>query len=396
MEKRVKFKQTEIGMVPEDWKERNLSEVVEIIGGGTPKTTNPNFWNGKIPWISVVDFVGDRKWIFGTEKSITKKGLENSSTKLLDEGQIIISARGTVGEIGQLKRKMAFNQSCYGLNSKELLTNDFLYYLLRYKVDKIKSVGHGAVFNTITRDTFDNILVFLPPLPEQSAISHILSTLDEKIELLQKQNKTLEEIGQAIFKKWFIDNPEKEGWEVGKLGDVLKLKMGISPKGETYNDQGMGCPLLNGAADFSGKVITPKKFTTAPIKLCKKGDIVFCIRATIGNITFADREYCLGRGVAALEVEERWKEFVYYFLKKSLDEMISGAYGSVIKGLSKPDIERFEMIIPERSLIEKFNGMFSIALEKQKNNDLQIQTLSQIRDYLLPKLMSGKIRVKWN
>ena len=118
-----KFKQTEIGMIPEDWEIICLGSEIEIIGGGTPKTSNSDYWDGNISWISVTDF-GDSRWIHQTEKHITEKGLNESSTKILHKGQIIISARGTVGEVRQIKKDMAFNQSCYGIDGKNKINND--------------------------------------------------------------------------------------------------------------------------------------------------------------------------------------------------------------------------------------------------------------------------------
>lgn len=141
-----------------DWKEYKLGGVIELIGGGTPKTSNPNYWNGDIPWLSVVDFNKGRKYVSQTEKSITEDGLNNSSTKILEKGDIIISARGTVGVIAMLDKPMAFNQSCYGIRSKkEFSFNDYLYYLLKNTVVELSQFSHGGVFDTITRDTFNEI-----------------------------------------------------------------------------------------------------------------------------------------------------------------------------------------------------------------------------------------------
>lgn len=105
-----------------------LSDVMELIGGGTPKTTTPEYWNGNIPWLSVKDFNNDARFVYKTEKSITSLGLKNSSTTLLQKGDMIISARGTVGEIASIPFPMAFNQSCYGLRAKKnIVTEDYLY-----------------------------------------------------------------------------------------------------------------------------------------------------------------------------------------------------------------------------------------------------------------------------
>ncbi|MEA1969142.1 MAG: restriction endonuclease subunit S [Thermodesulfobacteriota bacterium] len=122
-----------------EWQESFLNEVIEIIGGGTPKTSIEDYWCGNIPWLSVVDFGNENRWVSKTEKTITEEGLKNSSTKLLDEGDLIISARGTVGELAQLTKPMAFNQSCYGLRAKVPLSNGYLYYLLKYSLQKLAS-----------------------------------------------------------------------------------------------------------------------------------------------------------------------------------------------------------------------------------------------------------------
>ena len=169
-----------------------LSEIMDLIGGGTPKTSNPNYWNGDIPWLSVKDFGNDNRYVYETQKHITKLGLMNSSTKLLDKGDIIISARGTVGEIATIPYPMAFNQSCYGLRAKkEIVDEDFLYYLIKYNIRLLRKSTHGSVFDTITRSTFDEIEVDVPDFEFQKKICYLLSDLDEKIELNNKINKNL-------------------------------------------------------------------------------------------------------------------------------------------------------------------------------------------------------------
>ena len=109
--------------IPEGWVDTTLGESINLIGGGTPKTTIEEYWDGDIPWLSVVDFNNDNRWVSNTEKTITKLGLDKSSTKLLNKGDVIISARGTVGALAQLKYPMTFNQSCYGIRQKENITS---------------------------------------------------------------------------------------------------------------------------------------------------------------------------------------------------------------------------------------------------------------------------------
>ena len=173
------------------WSNMKLLNVVQLIGGGTPKTSVAEYWSGDIPWLSVKDFNNDNRYVYNTEKHISRLGLENSSTKLLKRDDIIISARGTVGELSMIPYPMAFNQSCYGIRAKEGLDKTFLYYLLKYKIADLKNMTHGSVFDTITRETFANVEVDIPPAKIQKVISRILVQLDDKIEHNQKINNNL-------------------------------------------------------------------------------------------------------------------------------------------------------------------------------------------------------------
>ena len=174
-----------------EWKKTSLIEIVELVGGGTPKTSKPEYWNGNINWLSVKDFNNENRYVYSTEKTITEQGLNNSSTKLLQKDDIIISARGTVGEMAMIPFPMAFNQSCYGIKAKKGIDNTFLYYLIKNSVRKFKAMTHGSVFDTITRDTFANIDVNIPDIGAQYRIAKTLSSIDDKIENNHRINKNL-------------------------------------------------------------------------------------------------------------------------------------------------------------------------------------------------------------
>ena len=149
-----------------------LSEIMDLIGGGTPKTSVPEYWGGNIPWLSVKDFNNDKRYVYTTEKTIT--------------------ARGTVGEMAMIPFPMAFNQSCYGLRAKkEVVDPTFLYYLVKHNVYVLQKNTHGSVFDTITRDTFSGIEVDVPEMEVQLKIADILRNLDDKIELNTEINDNL-------------------------------------------------------------------------------------------------------------------------------------------------------------------------------------------------------------
>ena len=169
-----------------------LSEIMDLIGGGTPKTSISEYWDGPIPWLSVKDFNNDHRYVYKTEKTITEVGLNNSSTKLLQRDDSIISARGTVGEMAMIPFPMAFNQSCYGLRAKkDIVDPTFLYYLVKHNVFILKKNTHGSVFDTITRDTFAGIEIDIPDMETQFRIVNILRTIDDKIERNTRINENL-------------------------------------------------------------------------------------------------------------------------------------------------------------------------------------------------------------
>lgn len=157
------FEDSERGEIPKGWKVKSFVETVEVIGGGTPKTTVPEYWNGSIPWFSVVDAPDESEvWVVDTEKKITPEGVENSSTKVLPKGTTIISARGTVGRLALVGIPMAMNQSCYGLRRIVPETELFTYFSTRTLVGTLQKHAHGSVFDTITRETLAGVLVVMP------------------------------------------------------------------------------------------------------------------------------------------------------------------------------------------------------------------------------------------
>ncbi len=196
-----KFKNSPLGKIPEEWEVKQVYELINIISGGTPDTSNPKYWNGRIPWLSIEDFNTGKRWVFNSVKYITEEGLRHSSTNILKKGMLIISARGTVGILAQLGKDMAFNQSCYGLDSKNknVLTNDFLYYSLSFYMKNFLNLAYGNVFDTITRNTFKDIKIPLPPLPEQKRIAQILSQIDHTIEKETAYKEKLQHIKKGLM-----------------------------------------------------------------------------------------------------------------------------------------------------------------------------------------------------
>lgn len=390
-------------------KEYKLSELADIIGGGTPKTTRSDYWGGDIPWLSVVDFNNDFRHVFTTEKTITEAGLNNSSTRILYPGEIIISARGTVGALAQVAKEMAFNQSCYGLRAKPGITcNDYLFYLLRHSIETIKKNTHGSVFDTITRDTFESISVILPNLKTQQKVASILASFDDKIELNAQINHNLEEQAKAIFKSWFVDfEPFRDGefvdsefcmipagWRIGALSEIADITMGQSPKGSSYNEDSVGTVFYQGRAEFTDRFPAHRLFTTEPKRMAKKGDILLSVRAPVGDMNIANESCCIGRGLAAIHAKKAFSSFVFYTmqaLKPELDKY--NGEGTVFGCVNKDALNTQKIIIPPDSVISDFEKIASSLDRKYLVGFEENIRLTQLRDALLPKLMSGEIDV---
>ena len=181
------FEDSELGEIPKGWETGPFAGTIEIFGGGTPKTSSPEYWNGVIPWFSVVDAPSlTDVWIIDTEKKITQAGVEDSSTQILPIGTTIITARGTVGRIALVGVSMAMNQSCYGVRGKTDIHGYYTYFATRQLVSSLKQRAHGSVFDTITRDTFAGLTVVVPP-------PHLIEAFEKTA------SPTLERIRAGIF-----------------------------------------------------------------------------------------------------------------------------------------------------------------------------------------------------
>lgn len=196
------FEDSELDPIPKGWTVEPLSSIINIIGGGTPKTNVPEYWNGDIPWFSVVDAPKDSDiFVVDTANHITQLGLENSSTKILREGITIISARGTVGKCAVVGHPMAMNQSCYGIEGKENRGDFFIYFTIRNQIADLQRSGHGSVFNTITRETFSSIQVAGSTIELTQAFDEIVRTSMLKMKYNLKESHSLAAVRDALLPK---------------------------------------------------------------------------------------------------------------------------------------------------------------------------------------------------
>ena len=388
-------------------KEYKLSDLCELIGGGTPKTTNPEYWDGDIPWLSVTDFNTGMKYCYDSEKKITEKGLKESSTKILKKGQIIISARGTVGVISMLGKDMAFNQSNYGIEAnKKVTTNDFLYYLLKDKISEFLSVSYGAVFDTITKETFNQINVLIPSLPEQTAIAEVLSSLDDKIDLLHQENKTLEQLADTLFRHLFVDKVNNNLVKT-TLGNLFEIKIGRTPprkeqhwfstnskdiKWISIKDLGNSGVYIDTVSEY----LTKEAVEQFNIPIIPSNTVLLSFKLTVGRVAITTEDMISNEAIAHFILKSDttlFPEFLYLFLKSFNYETL-GSTSSIADAINTQMIKDIELQIPDEAKLTDFKNQCEPVFHKIKSNINQIKILSGLRNTLLPKIMDGEVRIK--
>ncbi len=417
-----------------EWKQVTFADVIELISGGTPKTNVPEYWGGPIPWLSVTDFNTGYRWVGKAEKMITDLGLAESATTILNRGDIIISARGTVGVVAQLSKPMAFNQSCYGIRGRQgIAETTFVYYALRHAVSQMQQVAHGGVFSTITRDTFKIIELLLPTLSEQRSIAHILGTLDDKIELNRKMNETLEAMSRVIFKAWFVDfepiRAKMEGrWQRGQslpglpahLYDLFPDRLVDSELGEIpegwsakpfselliESNERVG---IEEAPEYSstneGLQLRSDRFkkklsgSSSNNKIIRRGYLIFGLSRKILN--FGIMYDPVGSVSAAYKVfriieKEIDPDYIGQIMRIKSNYFFNAVSSSSREGQSISTNALGELLIVQTSPVIRhaFSRITSSIRAKSRALLKESENLANIRDTLLSKLISGEIRVR--
>lgn len=382
-----------------EWMKTSLIDIVKLIGGGTPKTTKSEYWGGNINWLSVKDFNNENRYVYSTEKTITEEGLNNSSTKLLQKNDIIISARGTVGELAMIPYPMAFNQSCYGIRAVKGVDSTFLYYLIKNSVKKIKLITHGSVFDTITRETFANIDVEIPDIKTQQSIANVLSNIDDKIEINQRINNNLYGQMQALYKDWFVNfepfgGVRPSNWNVANIYAIAKIIYGAPFASKLFNTDGLGKPIIR-IRDLKEQAFVT--FTTEEHPkghLIQPGDIVVGMDGEFRPYIWGNEPAWLNQRVCIFESNRpKGKAFVLYTIKPLLNKIEQTQVATTVIHIGKKDFDAFEIVLPDEATLDSFDSITAPMIEKIVNNNLQNKRLAVLQNTLLPKLMSGALDV---
>ncbi len=422
-----------------EWRETTLGEVTDFLSGGTSSKDRPDYWAGSVPWVSAKDMKRFR--LDDTEDHVSDDGVANG-TKLVPSGAVLLLARGMTLlndlPICVISRPMTFNQDVKALRPKPHVRSDYLPYLLLGNKDRLLSLvdlaGHGT--GRLNSDELKALDVALPPHPEQRAIAHILGTLDDKIELNRWMNETLEAMARAIFKSWFVDFepirakaegrdpglpkhiaelfPDSfddsemgeipKGWEVGPVLSRANLLSGGTPK--TDHQEYWGGPILWASAkDVSQcgqtflitteRTITQEGLHESATQVIPHFCTVVVARgATTGRLVMFGSQMAMNQTCYGLASTTDTPFFLYCLLRHEMETLVHAAHGSVFDTITTSTFANSKIVLPPVPVLKAFDRRVAPMFHRILGNTEENQTLAALRDVLLPKLISGELRVK--
>lgn len=279
----------------------------------------------------------------------------------------------------------------------------FLYYVLTQDsvVDYFQITAEQSVstYPSLNPSDIMGLTISLPPLAIQRKIVAVLGALDDKIENNRKICANLEAQAQALFKSWFVDFEPFGGempkdWKMGKLGEVAEITMGQSPDGKSLNENNEGVTFFQGRAEFGNRFPTKRLSTTEPKRMARKGDILLSVRAPVGDLNVALEDCCIGRGLAAIRSKGGFSSFLLSLLKsKKADFDLYEGAGTIFGSINKDSLHDLQVIIPSDNTMKDYERVISSADAVYHEKELESRALAEMRDALLPKLMSGEIDV---
>jgi len=319
-----------------------------------------------------------------------------------------------LGRSGASFGKVTYVNEDYWPHNTTIFVTDFKGnepLFIRYLLESLdfSSLNSGSAQQSLNRNYVYMVPVKQFSLPIQRRIAGILSAYDDLIENSQRRIKILEEMARRLYREWFVhfrfpghegctfvESPLgeiPEGWRIEPLGDIAQITMGLSPKGDSYNEEAIGTPLINGPVEYGERFPKRIKWTTSPTKTCSKGSLIICVRgSTTGKYVKSDGEYCLGRGVCSLS--SGFQGFADQLFISELPVLLRQAGGSTFPSWTTNQLLNHQVISPPLVILTRFEEVAKPINEQISVIDKQIQNLRRTRDLLLPRLLSGQIDVE--
>jgi len=389
--------------------------------------------------IGLNSFEGGGGYKYGGEKQysgpykpqhVARKGdLFISTTDITQDGRVLASAF-LLPDLSEEFESIIFSGDIIkAVPRRDGLLPEFLYNVLRVKKyrEKAAYASTGTTVRRIPLEVIETLEVPVPSVSTQKAINQVLSGIDAKIRINFLISESLAEIAQTIFRSWFIDfdpvkakmagekpvgmddataalfpdsmedselGPIPKGWPVRDFGDVNNLLMGQSPPGDTYNTLGDGMPFYQGRTDFGTRFPKQRVFCTAGARFAKTGEVLISVRAPVGDLNQAIEDCVIGRGVASA-IHKSGSQVYSYALLSSLKPKLAfyNGEGTVFGAINRSDFQSLKVVEPTSQVVDLFNRTTGPMNEEIRNLFLQTESLIQVRDSLLPRLISGELQI---
>ncbi len=399
---------------PDSWAWTPLGTVAQLESGHTPSRRQPEYWNGGVPWIAIKDAVdGHGRTITDTYQHVSNLGLANSSARLLPERTVCLSRTASVGYVVVMGKSMATSQDFVNWVCGPSLEPDYLKYILLAERDSLLRFASGTTHQTIYYPEAKAFHVLLPPVDEQRAILRILGVLDDKIELNRRMSETLEELTRTVFKSWFVDfDPVRakaegrrpvgmdaetaalfpsrlveselgevpQGWPAGKLGDLVELKRGYDLPAAQRRD---GSVPICSSSGISGLHDEAK---------AKAPGVVTGRYGTIGQVFYLERDFWpLNTTLYVRDFKGNEPRFVFHVLARV--KFTNYTDKAAVPGLNRNHLHEDPLVLAPTSVQKRFSELCGSSWERCSANTNESRTLADLRDLLLPRLLSGELRV---
>lgn len=386
-----------------NWKKCKLGDIGKVITGKTPSAKNPEDWGNDMCFITPTDYKDYRKIASSSIRKLSNIGIERLKNKILPPKSIMVTCIGSdMGKVAVNKNPSITNQQINSIIPYEKVADaDFVYYLLVSMYDTLRTYGlDGTAVPILNKSDFETIEILLPPLEEQRQIAAILSSIDDKIELLHEQNKTLEELAQTLFRHYFIEN-SNPSWQEKPLSEIAKFLNGLACQKYPPKNFLDKLPVLKIKELSDGAIGKNPDYASSEIAddyIVNSGDVIFSWSATLMVKIWGGEKSVLNQHLFKVSSDKYPKWFFYYWTKYHLREFItiSQAHATTMGHIKRKDLDNAMCKIPKDEYLKKCDLEISPKIQQIENNLNQIRTLENMRDILIPKLLNGEIKVGGN
>lgn len=367
-----------------------LSDLARLESGHTPSRRIPAYWNGDIPWIGIRDATANHgRIICKTNESVTKEGIENSSARILPPGTVCLSRTASVGYVVSMGVPMATSQDFINWICGEELRSRYLHYILLSEQESVRRFAVGSVHPTVYYPEAKAFHVCIPGIKEQDAILAILCALDDKIAVNDRIARACHEFAQAHLSRALTADTSR------CLSEIGAITMGSSPPGESYNEDGLGMPFFQGTRDFGDRFPARRVWCTEPVRVAERGSVLVSVRAPVGRVNIAREQCCIGRGLAAVKSIQGTPSVLFHQMAAASDVWAPyESEGTVFGAINKSQLASIEIPALDDATATSLEGVLSQLDGRVFSVFQENGVLVELRDTLLPRLMSGEISVR--